>query len=276
MLSSTTRAAATHAMLAWALLATSTAQAGSHLWRISEVFSTADGTIQFVELTETGGSDDEWHLQGKRIRSDTNFFVFPYHLPPMTAYRKFLIGTQSFADLATVPTPDYVISDNFFATDADSVILHTYDMIEYASGMLPTDGLHSLDRLTGEATVNSPTNFAGETATIDLSVDSDDDTIADLLDNCTLVANADQRDTDTDDIGNLCDPDMAPQPNDCAVNFADLAAMKSAFLANPGSGNWNPDADLDGDANINFGDVALLKSYFLGTPGPSGKTNACD
>jgi Thrombospondin type 3 repeat len=32
--------------------------------------------------------------------------------------------------------------------------------------------------------------------------------VADAADNCTLVPNADQRDTDGDGIGNPCDPDL--------------------------------------------------------------------
>ncbi len=98
--------------------------------------------------------------------------------------------------------------------------------------------------------------------------DADDDGLADTADNCTRVANPDQLDTDSDRIGNACDPDIAID-NDCFVNFADLAAFKAAFLSEPGDSKWNPDADFNGDLLVNFGDLAVMRNLFLGPPGPS-------
>src|SRR4029450_6775085 len=46
--------------------------------------------------------------------------------------------------------------------------------------------------------------------------DRDADGIADGEDNCTLVANADQRDTNDDGFGNICDTDI---DGDCVTNF---------------------------------------------------------
>ncbi|MDH3588105.1 MAG: choice-of-anchor J domain-containing protein [Gammaproteobacteria bacterium] len=105
------------------------------------------------------------------------------------------------------------------------------------------------------------------------AVDSDNDTIVNSLDNCTFVANTDQRDTNGDGLGNICDPDIS---NNCVTDFADVAAVKTAFLTNPGSGNWNPDADLDGDNFVGFLDLAIVKAFFLAPPGPSGVPNICD
>jgi len=92
------------------------------------------------------------------------------------------------------------------------------------------------------------------------SADSDGDGVADATDNCTLVANADQRDTNGDAIGNACDADLN---NDCTVNFADLAQLKSVFFS------ANADADFDGNGSVNFTDLGLLKGAFFGQPGPS-------
>ncbi len=91
--------------------------------------------------------------------------------------------------------------------------------------------------------------------------DTDGDGVADGDDNCLLIANPDQHDSNDDGFGNICDPDLN---NDNVVNFADLALMKPAFLST------DPDADLTGDGVVNFSDLALLKSYFLESPGPSG------
>ncbi len=96
-------------------------------------------------------------------------------------------------------------------------------------------------------------------------IDSDQDGVALDIDNCVMVANGDQRDTNGDGFGNRCDPDL---DNNCITNFGDLAALKSAF--NPA---YDPDADLNGDGFVAFGDLAGLKSFFLKAPGPSALAN---
>ncbi|MEM7084145.1 MAG: thrombospondin type 3 repeat-containing protein [Pseudomonadota bacterium] len=92
--------------------------------------------------------------------------------------------------------------------------------------------------------------------------DSDGDGVDDSADNCTLEANADQRDTDADGYGNICDPDLN---NDGVVNFLDVTAWVPFFnTATTG------DADLDGDGIANFVDFSIIANFFLGPPGPSG------
>lgn len=91
-------------------------------------------------------------------------------------------------------------------------------------------------------------------------VDSDGDGIADDVDNCTLVANAPQRDTDGDGFGNFCDADF---DNNCTINFADLGILKGNFFTGDRL------TDLDGNGTVNFTDLGLLKASFFGTPGPS-------
>ncbi len=95
-------------------------------------------------------------------------------------------------------------------------------------------------------------------------VDDDYDGAANDVDNCLLYRNFDQFDADGDGFGNWCDPDIT---NDCVVNFADLAVLKSAFFP----GLYDPVADFNGDGFVSFGDLALLKSRFLQSPaaGPS-------
>ncbi len=90
--------------------------------------------------------------------------------------------------------------------------------------------------------------------------DTDGDGVNDDTDNCTEAANPDQRDTDGDGYGNLCDPDLN---NDGQVNFGDLAAFKAVFLT------ADEDADFNGDGSVTFGDLAIIKAFFLGSPGPA-------
>jgi hypothetical protein len=92
-------------------------------------------------------------------------------------------------------------------------------------------------------------------------LDSDGDGVCDASDNCTLIANAAQRNTDGDAFGNMCDPDFN---NDLIVNAIDLAYFKTRFFTT------DADADLSGDGIVNAADLAILKSMFFQPPGPSG------
>ncbi len=96
-------------------------------------------------------------------------------------------------------------------------------------------------------------------------LDTDGDGIADYADNCVDLANPDQRDTNQDGYGNLCDADL---DNDGITNFVDLSLFKSVFLT------ADADADLDGDGNVNFVDLSLMKGLFLTPPGDSGMSCA--
>jgi hypothetical protein len=91
--------------------------------------------------------------------------------------------------------------------------------------------------------------------------DTDDDGVADINDNCSLVFNPDQRNTNEDAFGNICDPDLN---NDGTVNFPDLQIFKTAFFT------ADPDADLTGDGIVNFVDLSIVSDFFFGVPGPAG------
>ncbi len=108
--------------------------------------------------------------------------------------------------------------------------------------------------------------------TASTAADTDGDGVTDDSDNCVLVPNPTQLDTNGDDIGNHCDADIN---GDCLVNFGDLALLKAGwFPVN------DPDADFTGEGNVNFGDLAFMKSTFFNGanpgPGPGAPGNACE
>ncbi len=119
----------------------------------------------------------------------------------------------------------------------------------------------------GSVTQQSHLNYELVVGDDALTQDSDSDAIADSMDNCLLIANPDQHDSNGDGYGNLCDPDL---DNNGVVNFADYVEFATRFLATDDSPNWLADADLNNDGVINFGDIAIVSSFFLLPPGPSG------
>lgn len=102
------------------------------------------------------------------------------------------------------------------------------------------------------------------------TADSDLDGIDDDIDNCTLVHNPDQRDTNTDGHGNVCDFDYT---NDCVVNFLDLGPFSAAFGSIAGDEFFIKDVDFNGDGVINFFDFGTppnnFAGFFMNPPGPS-------
>ena len=165
-------------LVAWAvgLLAAggSPARAGCHTWDVSEIFSNADGTIQFIELRETNGGCCEDGISGHNIDTGKRTYQIPgpdLDLP--TAFRNLLFGTAEFAALPGAPTPDYIIANNFFYLDGDFVRYTPYDTMTFGPGELPTDGIQSLVPLAFGNLVdnNSPTNYAGETGMVDAGTD---------------------------------------------------------------------------------------------------------
>ena len=151
------------------LLFTSAAHGGNHTWRFSELFSNADGTIQFIELNESMGGALEVNMRGQWIMSDATGkkFDFPANLTEDTTRKYLLLATERFAALPNAPTPDYIIPENFIAVDGDTV-RYVFVDVTYGPGELPLDGVMSLGKHMIRV-VNNPTNFAGETGTVVVS-----------------------------------------------------------------------------------------------------------
>ncbi|WP_049794576.1 dockerin type I domain-containing protein [Methylomonas methanica] len=116
------------------------------------------------------------------------------------------------------------------------------------------------DASTQKSTVIASVEFAGSVVTPPAS-DTDGDGVPDNLDNCILVANANQRDTDGDGYGNICDPDFNQNR---VVDPLDLNSLKAQF------GKASANHDLNGNGVVDPLDLNILKSYWGKTPGPSG------
>ncbi|HET6879917.1 MAG TPA: TIGR03118 family protein, partial [Pirellulales bacterium] len=140
-----------------------------HLWKIDQVFSSADGTVQFIELHDP--ADGENHTGGHFISSNENTFTFPADLPSSsTANHHFLIATAEYAALPGAVTPDYTIPDHFFNPAGDTFDYADVDLFSFTAGQLPTDGVNSMFRDVNTTALstgpNSETDLAGNTGSI--------------------------------------------------------------------------------------------------------------
>lgn len=137
-----------------------------HLYKINELYSNADGTIQFIELRVAGVNGESfWRGQTLSVSQvgTTHRYTFPTDLPSAaTANTTVLVATQGFADLGLVP-PNFIIPSGFLFTDGGTVDFAGADQLDYNG--LPADGLQSINRSLVPG-VNSPTNFAGQTGSI--------------------------------------------------------------------------------------------------------------
>jgi len=102
------------------LLVAGTSFATFHTFRIDEVYSNGDGSVQFVVLREGIGANGQQFLAGHALTAGdaggTRTFTFPNDLPGSnTSRRHVLIATQGFVALGLV-TPDYVIPNGFIPT----------------------------------------------------------------------------------------------------------------------------------------------------------------
>jgi hypothetical protein len=147
------------------------ARAAFHTFKIDQVYSNSDGTVQYVVMRESTGTTGEYFWAGNTLES-TNAagvkkqFRFPVNLPvsPSTASRSVLIATAAVAALGI--TPDYTIPDRFVPTDGGK--------LEYAPPTtgeeitlpaLPTDGATAIDR-NGTHVTPAPKNFANVTVAV--------------------------------------------------------------------------------------------------------------
>jgi hypothetical protein len=189
------------------------ASAKSHLWKFTEVFSNADGSVQFVEMFvfDPAGTA-EWQFRGFTLESAGQVFTFPSNLPRENTFERWvLLATPAFAALPGAPTPDYVIPAGFIDPEGDELRYRTMlDILPLPAGALPIDGVHSMAR-DGAIAVNSPINFAGVAGSIDVApcrngADDDGDGATDVAEDPGCASELDPDGSERDASGALaCD-----------------------------------------------------------------------
>jgi hypothetical protein len=144
-------------------------------YQVAQVFSNADGTVQFVQLRESAGQNGQQALAGKTLtvtrdgRSKT--FTFPTDLPSAsTANRSVLIVTPGYLAVpARYPefravTPDYVAFDQFLPAEGGTIDFAGID--QWTFGPLPRDGFSAVFRSGNPVRDNAVQNFGGATVSL--------------------------------------------------------------------------------------------------------------
>jgi len=153
---------------------TAPANAAFHQWSLTELYSNASGTLQFIEMqTPAGpGGDNQQFLSGQHItvanvgNTLSNTYNVTTNSGSPTGGHFLLFGTAGLA-AAGGPAPDYIIPNGFLFTAGGSVSYFgnggSYTPLAYTA--LPTDGFLSRTWAGGNA-LNSPTNFAGQSSPV--------------------------------------------------------------------------------------------------------------
>ena len=172
-----------------AMLISGAAVANYHLYQVEQLYSNADGSVQFLVLHQTPPANGENLLRGHAITSSqggvTQTYTFPNDLPggddscdpygygytcslAPTANKRVLIATQGFAAMGLV-TPDFTIPNGFFpigvTAASPGVINYAESSAIFAYSSLPTDGVNALNA-SGSFIANVATNFAGQKASV--------------------------------------------------------------------------------------------------------------
>jgi len=152
-------------IFAAAMLFAGAAGATFHLWKIYQLYSNADGSVQYImfETQVAGQQFVQDHFVVTQQGQTNHEYMFPKDLPGDSLSRNFLIATQGFADLGVL-TPDYVVPNGFLFLPDGVVAFLGADALDYAD--LPTDGVRSLNRAGQINSNNWPTNYAGDSASL--------------------------------------------------------------------------------------------------------------
>jgi Ca2+-binding RTX toxin-like protein len=222
-----------------------------HLFHINELYSNADGAIQFIELV--GDADGQPFLSGHTLTvtqgATTHTFTFNADLPnAQTLNKSVLVATQDFANLGIV-TPDYIVPNGFLLQGGGTItfaegIGGTPSILTYAA--LPIGGILSVDE-TGVAAVNSPTNFAGDAGTV---VASNTINGTDNPDNLPGTAGADNifGFAGSDSVNGGGGDDFLDGGDDADLLVGDSLSNAGIIL---GSGTFNRTPDFNNDNLVN-------------------------
>src|SRR5262249_52650494 len=140
--------------VALAALAPRPAAAFGHLWEFGELYSNADGTVQFIEMVSDVAGENGLALMFIRSTNGGVDYHFSMNLVGDTLNKHVLIATAAFASQPGAVTPDYILPDGFLRSGGDTLSLwnipfgggpyggvpsQQWDTYTYAARAIPTD-----------------------------------------------------------------------------------------------------------------------------------------
>lgn len=150
------------------------AAATFHTFVVDQLYSSADGEVQFIVLRENANANGQNLLAFHQVTSThagiVKSFTIPSNLPSgSTAGRRVLLASQGYAALRTstpsanLPAPDYTFPNRFLATDGGVVSFAGVDSLTYP--FLPADGTGAR---YGDGTVaaNQAQNFSSAVGSV--------------------------------------------------------------------------------------------------------------
>jgi len=125
--------------------------------------------------------------------------------------------------------------------------------------------------------VGDPLMRLDEPAAAEIAMDIDGDGQLDWRDNCRMIPNPRQRDTDDDGYGNICDPDVDGDGR-TTTSWGESFPRShrgdvEAIALTAREGRYHPDHDLDGDNEVDERDVSIAQFFLFMPPGPGASTN---
>jgi len=148
---------------------------GWQAWDDREVFSTPDGTVQFIELySPTNGQGLLGSRELRSVSGDgtlTNVFTFDHDVSNQSSNKTVLLATPGFATLPGGVLADYTIPTGFlFVAGGSFWIVGGAATQTWSAGQIPADGANSL-ATPGLATHRaSPRNNSGQEGAVLVAV----------------------------------------------------------------------------------------------------------
>lgn len=156
------------------------ARASFHLWKFDQISSNADGTQQFIEMSDNFDGEQFFKTDAGgpfgpgQLFSGGKAFTFPNDLPlPSvighdTAGQHVLLATSGFFPRGLVP--DFILPGGFFSPGGDTLKYTPNDanvvLDSMTFGSLPTNGTDALFQTAGSSDQSTgpadPHNFTGE------------------------------------------------------------------------------------------------------------------
>ena len=218
--------------------------------------------VQWVTRIEVKASGPTWSLEDfpphARISSVEDFDILPLGIHTIRgmvmAGGGVKITEVEFSDDGETWEPAELLTE--FVPNVWRQWQYVWDGIQLGHNVIyarVTDEIGTIQRESGGY------SWRGFAVAITGDVDTDGDGVADGADNCPALPNVDQRDSDGNGMGDLCDPNCPDLDGANPVGFFDFAVLGSAWRMSDTNGG----ADFNADGVVDYRDLHRLAQYWL-------------